>query len=67
MQMGEKAQAFLAKNPAKLGTIANVTFYEHPDLGDEVPMFFIDEQGRLRRSVHWDMESAQDAAFNSFF
>ena len=58
-ELSEKAAAFIAKNPTVLGVIGDRTYYEHPDHGDEVPMFYIDE-GKLRKSVHWDMDSAQD-------
>ena len=66
MQLSEKAAAFMAKNPTKLGTIGNRVYYEHPEYGDEVPMFFI-ENGRLYKSAYWDMESASDASYNNFF
>lgn len=59
VQLSEKAAAFMAKGPAVLGRIGDRVYYEHPDMGDEVPMYYI-EYGKLRRSVHWDMESAGD-------
>jgi len=66
MILSDKAKAFLAKNPAKLGVSGNRTYYEHPDFGGEVPMFYISEEGKLKKSVHWDMESASDTLWNSF-
>ena len=65
MQLSDKATAFLAMNPTVLGSIAGVTYYEHPVYGDEVPMFYI-EDGKLRKSVHWDMDSAHEAMWNTF-
>ncbi len=65
MTYSTKAAAFLAMNPTHLGTIANRKYYESPTHGDESPMFYI-EDGKLRKSEFWDMESAQDAMWNNF-
>lgn len=59
--LSEKAAAFMAQNPTIIGVVGSVTYYEHPTAGDEAPLFFI-EDGKLRESVYWDIESAQDAA-----
>lgn len=63
--LSEKAQAFMNQNPTVVGMVGPVTYYEHPTLGDEAPLYFI-EDGKLRRSEFWDLESAQDAQWNNF-
>lgn len=65
MTLSDKAAAFLAQKPAILGSIGGRMYYEHPTYGDEVPMFYI-EEGKLRKSEHWDMDSACDANWNNF-
>jgi hypothetical protein len=61
--LSPKAAVFMGQNPTVIGVVGPVTYYEHPTYGDEAPMFFI-EDGKLRRSEHWDIDSAQDAQWN---
>ena len=63
--LARHAAAFMAQNPTILGIIGDRTYYEHPILGDAAPMFYI-EDGRLRRSAFWDIESAHEAYSNHF-
>jgi hypothetical protein len=65
MTLSDKAQAFCAQNPTVLGVVGGRTYYEHPTLGDEAPMYYI-EDGKLRRSEHWDMDGASEAMWNTF-
>ena len=62
--LSDKAKAFLAMNPVVLGVVGSVTYYESPTHGDEVPMFFI-ENGKLRRSEFWDIDSAWEDQWNN--
>lgn len=58
--LSEKAVAFLAKNPAFLGSVAGVRFYECPSCGDEVPMRAIDRFGKLRKTFWYDLPDASE-------
>ena len=45
----------LAAEGTYLGTVAGVPFYEHPTLGDESPLLFIDAEGKARLSDFWEL------------
>ena len=62
--LSDKAKAFLAKKPVVLGVSGDTTFYECPTLGEESPMLFIDQEGKLRRSEFWDMDSVMESMWN---
>lgn len=42
--------AFLAKHPTLIGTVAGISFYEHPEYGDEMSLCVIVPDGRFLES-----------------
>jgi len=57
----EKAIAFLAKKPTFIGRVHGVDLYEDPIRGDEAPMLAITSDGRVKRTDHWELPSADEA------
>jgi hypothetical protein len=57
----ELAKAFLAKNPTLIVSRYGVDLYEHPTLGDEIELFAITRDGRLKHTDHWEVPSYEDS------
>lgn len=51
------AVKFLAKNPTFIGSVKGFDFYEHPELGDEVPLLVITPQGLVKYSEFFELPS----------
>ena len=51
----DKARAFLTQNPTFIGRVNGVDLYDHPDFGDEAPLFAITPSGRLKRTDCWEL------------
>ena len=60
MTLSDKAKAFLAKNPERIGAIAGHTFYEHPIYGDESPLMVITPEGKIKRSEFWELPTLEE-------
>lgn len=43
-----------------IGVVAGVPFYEHPTLGDESPLLYIDLDGKAKRSDFWELPALED-------
>lgn len=60
VNLTENAKAFLAMEPALMGQVAGVYFYEHPVHGDESPMMMITREGKLKTSCWFEMPSYEE-------
>lgn len=58
--LSDKAQAFIAKSPTHLATVAGLNFYEDPTLGDESALLYISKDGKIKRSDFWEVPSLDD-------
>ena len=56
----DNAKKFMSKNPTFLGRVHGVDLYESPTMGDEVTLRAITADGRLKKTDHWEVPSAQD-------
>jgi hypothetical protein len=56
----DKATKFLAKQPTYIGTVNGVDLYEHPEYGDESCLMAITADGKLKRTMNWELPSPSD-------
>lgn len=48
-------EKFMSKNPYELERIEGYIFYEHPDYGDEAPIYMLTPSGNLVNTMFYDM------------
>lgn len=55
----------IAKQATLVAIINGVPFYEHPTLGDEVPLLYITKAGKVKRSDFYEVPELQDLPFDA--
>lgn len=60
MELHYRAQLFMERNPTKIGTVLGRTYYEHPTRGDEAPLYYISDEGRLCQSSFYELPSVEE-------
>lgn len=50
-----------------VGTVCGVPFYEHPTLGDEVPLLYVTRDGRAAISDFWELPSHDELPTDALF
>lgn len=55
----------IAKEATLIAIINGVPFYEHPTLGDEVPLLYITKEGKVKRSEFYEVPELQDLPFDA--
>lgn len=50
----EKALALVA-TATLIGTVNGIPFYESPTMGEDAPLLFINEEGKVKRSDFWEL------------
>ena len=58
--LSPKAQKFMDRKPTRIGTVAGVRFYEHPELGDEGFLIVITRRGTIAVSNFWELPEVED-------
>lgn len=53
--LSDKARAFLAQSPTKLGTAGPFTLWEHPTRGDTAPVCMLTPCGRIMSTGYYDL------------
>lgn len=57
----------LAKEATLIGTVCGVPFYEHPTLGDESPLLYINKEGKAKVSDHWELPSYDELPHDAVY
>ena len=56
---------YVAQRANLVAIINGVPFYEHPELGDEVPLLYITKEGKVKRSDFYEVPEVQDLPFDA--